>query len=158
MNAVYDILEAVKEEFRKIKGVNTVSFGRITDVDLDKTTIFPLSHIIMGDAFPNGNVTSFTLRIICADVVDFNNKEEDFDSFYGNDNTQDVLNTQFEVLNQFIMSLRRGDLRKANYEVADNIRLEPFMERFSNMLAGWTCELSILTPNASGLGSGGSGC
>lgn len=147
MNHVYDILETLKNELRATKGVNTVSFGSITDVDLDKTTIFPLSHVILGVTRHLGRVLEFDITIIMADIVDVNNKKTDGDEFYGNDNLQDVLNTQFEVGNRIISKMQRGDLFQSNYKVVSEPTLEPFMDRFSNVLAGYELNVSIQVQN-----------
>ena len=147
MNHVYDILEVIKDELRATKGVNTVSFGDIAEADLDKTTIFPLSHIILGNANHRGNVIEFDLKILMCDIVDHNNKKTDDDEFYGNDNMQDVLNTQFEVGNRLISKLRRGDLFRQQYRVVSDTILEPFVDRFSNLLAGYELNITIQVKN-----------
>ena len=67
--------------------------------------------------------------------------------FYGNNNLHDVLNTQFEVINSLIMKLMRGDLFKMKYQVTTEPTAEPFKERFSNELAGWSVDISIEIPN-----------
>ena len=47
MKHVYDILDVLRDELRSHPAVNTVSYGDITDLDLDKTTMFPLSHLLI---------------------------------------------------------------------------------------------------------------
>ena len=42
MTHVYDILEIIKDELLASPSVNTVTYGDLSEVDLDKTTIFPL--------------------------------------------------------------------------------------------------------------------
>lgn len=147
MNSVYNILDTLKTELRSIKGCNTVTFGDISDVDLDKTTIFPLAHIILGTAIPRGSVIEFNIKILAADIVDENNEAENFEDFYGNDNLQDVLNTQFEVLNRLVASIKRGDLFEANYQLVGDPQMNPFMDRFSNLLAGWETDIIIQIQN-----------
>lgn len=147
MNTVYDILDTIKNELRATKGVNTVSFGNITENDLDKTTIFPLSHVILGVSRHLGNIIEFNITILMSDIVDVNNSKTDGDEFYGNDNLQDVLNTQFEVGNRIVTKLRRGDLFRSNYKVVSDPTLEPFMDRFSNLLAGYELNATIQVQN-----------
>lgn len=146
-NHVYDILDTLKIELRNTVGVNTVSFGNITEVDLNKTSIFPLSHIILGTSRHLSNVIEFDITIIMADVVDENNLKETGDEFYGNDNLQDVLNTQFTVGNRIVSKMRRGDLFNNKYQILSDPTLEPFMDRFSNLLAGYELNVSIQIPN-----------
>lgn len=151
MTHVYNILETLKNELLASPSVNTVTYGDIADVDLDKTTIFPLSHILLDSATYGERTVTFDVKILCADIIDYNNKKEDFDLFYGNDNLHDVLNTQFQVINALIMKLKRGNLFKLNYQVTSNPVASPFKERFSNQLAGWSVDVSIEIPNGVGL-------
>jgi len=110
MTHVYDILEIIKDELLTSPSVNTVTYGDLSEVDLDKTTIFPLSHMLIDSANYKARKVVFNIKIIMSDVVDVNKEESDSDDFYGNDNLQDVLNTQFEVGNRLVSLLKRGDL------------------------------------------------
>ena len=147
MKHVYDILDTLKTNLRADINVNTVSFGQLSDIDLDKTTIFPLSHIILGETLHNKNMLEFSIKILMADIVDINDEEEGEDSFYGNDNLQDVLNSQFEVGNRIVSLLQRGSLFNSLYQVRNTPRLTPFIERFSNVLAGYELDLTIQVKN-----------
>jgi hypothetical protein len=147
MTHVYDILDTIKDELLASPSVNTVTYGDITDVDLDKTTMFPLSHILMDSVTYGERVVSFNIQILCADIVDYNKDKSDFELFYGNDNLHDVLNTQFEVINRLISKLMRGDLFEENYQVTTQPTATPFKERFSNELAGWSVDMTIDIPN-----------
>ena len=138
MTHVYDILDTIKDELLTNPSVNTVTYGDITDVDLDKTTMFPLSHMLIDSANYKERTVVFNIKLLCADIVDYNTKKADHELFYGNDNLQDVMNTQFEVINSLIMKLMRGDLFETNYQVTTEPAAQPFKERFSNELAGWS--------------------
>ena len=147
MKHVYDILDVIKDELRSSPSVNTVTYGDISDIDLDKTTMFPLSHLIIDNAAYGERTITFGIKVLCADIVDYNKEPTQFDQFYGNDNLHDVMNTQFEVINTLIMKLMRGDLFKGNYQLTTTPTAEPFKERFSNVLAGWTVDINIEIPN-----------
>jgi len=147
MTHIYDILDTIKDELLSSPSVNTVTYGDITDVDLDKTTMFPLSHLIIDSVTYGERVVSFNIQVLCADIVDYNTKKADFELFYGNNNLHDVLNTQFEVINRLIAKLMRGDLFKSNYQVTTQPTATPFKERFSNELAGWSADITIEIPN-----------
>jgi hypothetical protein len=126
--------------------VNTVTEGDIFKVDLAKQTIFPLAHIMVNTATFEGNVIRFNVSLIAMDIVDIS-KEESVNSYLGNDNEQDVLNTQLVVLNRAYEVMRRGDLSSDLYQVDGNPTCEPFTERFENLLAGWTMTFDVLIPN-----------
>ena len=49
MRAVYEVLDKIKDKLRQSPNIQTVSFGDIMEVDLNKTTMYPLAHIGMGD-------------------------------------------------------------------------------------------------------------
>ena len=147
MKHVYDILDVLRDELRSHPAVNTVSYGDITDLDLDKTTMFPLSHLLIDNASYGERTITFSIKLLCADVVDYNQSENQFDEFYGNDNLHDVMNTQFQVINSLITKLMRGDLFKSNYQVTSTPSAEPFKESYGNVLAGWTTVMQIEVPN-----------
>ena len=147
MNHVYDILDTLRDTLRAEKSVNTVTFGQLSDVDLDKTTIFPLSHIVLEQSIHYGNMLEFNVKILMADIVDINNEQTTYDDFYGNDNLQDVLNTQFEVGNKLVSLLKRGSLFANQYQVISNPTLTPFIERFEAMLAGYELDVTIQMKN-----------
>jgi len=147
MTHIYDILDTIKDELLSNPSVNTVTYGDIADVDLDKTTMFPLSHILIDNVTYGERIVSVNIKLLCADIIDYNTKKADFELFYGNDNLHDVLNTQFQVINSLIMKLMRGSLFKENYQVTTQPVAEPFKERFSNELAGWSTNIVIDLPN-----------
>ncbi len=80
------------------------------------------------------------------DIVD-ESKEPTTDIFIGNNNEQDVLNTQLAVLNKLVQVLRRGDLYSSQYQLEGDANLEPFVDRFENKVAGWTATLDVLVNN-----------
>ena len=49
MRQVYTVLDKLRLKLKENGITNTVTFGDILEVDLDKTTIFPLTHITLGD-------------------------------------------------------------------------------------------------------------
>lgn len=147
MKHVYDILDVLRDELRSHPAVNTVSYGDITDLDLDKTTMFPLSHLLIDSASYGERTITFSIKLLCADIVDYNQSESQFDEFYGNDNLHDVMNTQFQVINSLITKLMRGDLFKSNYQVTSTPSAEPFKESYGNVLAGWSTVIQIEIPN-----------
>ena len=53
MTQVYDLLDKLKDELRANNHVNTVSFGDITQINLDKTDIFPITHLNISNVVIN---------------------------------------------------------------------------------------------------------
>lgn len=143
MTGYYDVLNYIKTELELIPMVTTVTQGAIDDVDLNKQTLFPLSHIITNSATPTSNTLTFNMSIIAMDIVDIS-KYETTDIFVGNDNELDVLNTQLAVLDRLYKRLANAtnDLVEVS-----NPSFEPFTERFENYLSGWVLTLDITIYN-----------
>lgn len=146
MTGFYNVTKKIKDALAAEPFVNTVSFGSLDDIDLDKQTIFPLSHIIVNNCSVTSNTMTFNISILAMDIVD-ESKEEVTDIFVGNDNEQDVLNTQLEVINRVISLLQRGDLYTDLFQVAGAVGCEPFVDRFENKLAGWAASFDVLVQN-----------
>jgi hypothetical protein len=142
----YLLTDLIKEQLLNDEDVNTVTFGDITQVDLYKQSIFPLSHLIVNSVTSGENVLSFNISILSMDIVDVS-KEETTDIFVGNNNEQDVFNTQLSVLNKLIQKLRIGSLYRDLYQVVGDVSLEPFKDRFDNELAGWTATFDVMIAN-----------
>jgi len=146
MNGFYRVTDKIRETLQADVNCNTVTYGDITQVDLDKQTIFPLAHIIVNSVTSNDTVLRFNISVLAMDIVDVS-KEEVTNVFVGNNNEQDVLNTQLAVLNKLIQKLRIGNLYVDKYQVLDDVTLEPFRDRFENQIAGWTATMDIIIEN-----------
>jgi hypothetical protein len=146
MTGFYNVTKKIKDALNAEPFVNTVSFGSLDDVDLNKQTIFPLSHIIVNNCNVASNTMTFNISILAMDIVD-ESKDEVTDIFVGNDNEQDVLNTQLEVLNRVLAILQRGDLYTDLFQVDGAVGCEPFVDRFENKLAGWAATFDVLVQN-----------
>jgi hypothetical protein len=142
----YQLTDTIKDNLLNDINVNTVTTGDITDIDLSKQTIFPLSHIMINSVTTQEQVLSFNITVMSMDIVDVN-KEATTDIFTGNNNEQDVLNSQLAVLNRLISLLGRGNLYTTKYQLDGDPVCEPFYERFENQLAGWACTMNILIEN-----------
>lgn len=146
MVGFYSVIDNIKTELDSSPFVNTVTEGSIFEVDLNKQTIFPLSHIMVNNVSLEENAVRFNISVIAMDIVDVS-KTQTTDLFKGNDNEQDVLNTQLAVCQRLAASLYNGDLSDLNYQLDGNPSCEPFTERFENLLAGWTMTFDVLVPN-----------
>jgi hypothetical protein len=145
MSIFYEITTKIKDQLQLDAFVNTVTMGDIFDVDLNKQTIFPLSHIIVNSASYQGNIFVFNISILSMDIVD-ESKDNVTDIFRGNDNEQDVLNTQMMVANRFLEVLGRGVLAN-DYDLIGDVGFEFFTERFENKIAGVTYTFDVAIQN-----------
>jgi hypothetical protein len=134
---VYKIIKEIKDALLDEPFVNTVTEGDIFEIDLNKQTMFPLSHIIINQATHQGNVLSFNITILLMDII---NQKDD-------SNKVDIWNTQLLVATRVLNRLNRGDLRDVFFELTGNPTYEPFTERFENDLAGWAITFDVLVRN-----------
>jgi len=150
MQGFYNITERIRVQLAQDVFVNTITYGDIFRVDLKKQTIFPLCHVVVNNATMEGNVFRYNISVMAMDIVDISKDSIDntaLGQFRGNDNEQDVLNTQFAVLARLLKVLESGDLFTELYQLDGNPNIEPFTERFENYLAGWVASFDVLIPN-----------
>lgn len=151
MTNFYDIIDKIKEIAEQTDFTNKISFGDISDVDLDKKTNFPLIHIVIEAAVVTPRTINFNVRLIAADIVDYYKEGVNYDqSFFGNSNMQDILNSQLWVLTRLVTSLTAGGSRDVGFTIEESeTTMTPFLDRFENELAGWEADIIIKTPNTS---------
>lgn len=149
MRQFYDITTKLRDTLEAHSQVNVVTTGDIFDVDLNKQTIFPLSHIIVNQATFDGPTVLMNVSVVCMDLVDETkeNPRDQAEPFYGTSNEQDILNAQLAVINHVVQELRRGDLYLDLYQLEGNATAVPFTERFENLLAGWTATFDVRLAN-----------
>jgi len=138
-NLIEDLL--IADEY-----INTVTYGDISDVDLNKQTIFPLGHLIVNSITSSEQTLTFNVSILAMDLVNVE-KKPTTNWFRGNTNEQDVLNAQFKVLNKLLQKIRIGDLYREGYQIIGDVSFDPFTDRFENLLAGWAATFDIMINN-----------
>ena len=146
MKGFYQVTETIKNQLLADVNVNTVTTGDITRIDLSKQTMFPLSHLIVNNVGNEDNILRFSLSVLAMDVVNIS-KEEVVDIFLGNNNEQDILNTQLAVLNKLVQVLRGGTLHTDLYQLDGTPNFEPFYDRFEAEVAGWALSFDVIIPN-----------
>jgi hypothetical protein len=134
---VYRIIKEIKDVLLAEPFVNTVTEGDIFEVDLNKQTIFPLSHIILNSATHQGNVLSFNITVLLMDII---NQKDD-------SNKVDIWNTQLLLATRVLNRLNRADIASDFWELTGQPTYEPFTERFENDLAGWAVTFDVLVRN-----------
>ena len=144
MNSFFRVIDKIKEAVSAEPFNNEVTFGNIGDVDLSKQSLFPLSHITVNNATITENLVQHNMTVFFMDLVDINNAE-DASAFLGNDNTQDILNTQLTLATRVLRVLQKADAFREQFEIEGAASCEPFEDRFENHLAGWAVTFTINT-------------
>ena len=142
----YQITETLKTQLLADENVNTVTTGDITEIDLSKQTIFPLAHIIINNVSIQEQVLQFNITVLSMDIID-KSKEATTDIFRGNNNEQDILNTQLAVVNKLLGVLRQGTLYTTKYQLVSDGSVEFFYDRFENEMAGVACTFDVFVAN-----------
>ena len=151
MDIFYKVIDEVKETIEQYGFNNTVTFGEVSEIDINKLTNFPLAHIKLESVTHEEKTIVFNLKIIVCDVLD-SLKDKREDMYYRNSNMQDILNTQLVVATNLINKLRRLDLVDTRFARVDgSVTSEAFVERFENVLVGWEIDLDVTTFNGLGL-------
>jgi len=142
----YVITNKIEDILIEDNNINTVTYGDISDVDLNKQTIFPLAHVIVNSITSGEQTLSFNVSILAMDVVNVE-KNATKNWYRGNTNEQDILNAQFKVLNTLLQKIRIGSLYREGYQIIGDVSFEPFTDRFENLLAGWAATFDIMINN-----------
>ena len=142
MNSFYNIINKIKQVVTAEPFNNEITFGDIADIDLKKQSLFPLAHIMVNNMNIEEQHVTFNITLFLMDLVDISN-EPDTTLFLGNDNRQDILNTQAALATRVIRVLQKSDLYKDEFQLIGTASCEPFTERFDNMLAGWAVTFDV---------------
>jgi hypothetical protein len=136
---VHEVIDRLKQEFLNEPFCNTATDGDIFDVDLNKITIFPLTHVMCTGFQDLGSTVSFSFSVLCMDIIDETKKNES--------NKNSIWNAQSALILRVMSSIRRGKLRSENWQLQDVQTAVFFTERFENNLAGVEQSFTVLVPN-----------
>lgn len=146
----YRITGQIRQAIEATSRVNTITFGNLADIDLNKQNIYPIAHVTPENCTMNGATSTWSFNISIFDQVDFN-KDDVRDapvSFHGTDNVQDILNDTALTFHIWLDEFRRGDRYEDNLQLDGGVTLQSFLETQTNNLAGWSATISITAPNA----------
>jgi hypothetical protein len=145
VEALYEIIDTMNAELISNPFVNEVTVGTLTEIDLAKQTIFPLSHITLNSVTHNENTLGFDLTIFNLDIVNISKEEEI--GVYGNDNLFYILTNQLYVINRLLSRLRQSTIHNDGWELEGNPTSEVINKEMENMLAGYETNFTIYVPN-----------
>ena len=142
MRSYYNVIDSLKAVITEQEQNNNVSQGDIGDIDLSKQTIFPLAHIMVNSASIEENHVSFNITIYYLDLVDVS-KKDNSTLFLGNDNQQDVYNTQLALATRVLRVLQKANLYKDSFEILNASACNPLPKFSDNNLTGWESNFDI---------------
>ena len=138
-NNVVNTLKCLGEQHLEIQSTTT---GDITDIDLEKNTLFPLYHINPVSVDVSMSQKTFNFQLFVMDIVDADGDAE-----------QTVLSDTLQIITDLIAILKHGEIlygydashgEEERYFVDDDFSIEPFTERFDNSVTGWIVDVGII--------------
>tara|TARA_R110001599_G_scaffold265824_1_gene466512 strand:+ start:44 stop:574 length:531 start_codon:yes stop_codon:yes gene_type:complete len=153
-NNVIDTLKQLGTEHEQIK---TTTTGDIWKIDMDNETLFPLFHINPVNVSTGQSELTYNFQLFVMDAVTEkkNWTEEDLQSANYLSNEQEVASSCLQVCIDIISMMRHSqwqgagelDINDPVYFTEGEYTLEPFQERFDNLLTGWVFSIGILVQN-----------
>tara|TARA_R110000824_G_scaffold936_3_gene5441 strand:- start:152 stop:691 length:540 start_codon:yes stop_codon:yes gene_type:complete len=156
-NNVIDTLKQLGIEHEQI---TTTTTGDIYDIDLSKNTLFPLFHINPVSVTTSPSELTYNFQLFVMDAVSQkeNWTEANLQSATNLSNEQEVLSQCLQVCVDIIGVMRHSKWQSANasgtldidsavYFTEGEFSLEPFTERFDNLLTGWVFSIGIVVQN-----------
>lgn len=142
--------------------ISSVSIGDIYDIDLSKETLFPLMHINPIGVTTGESELVYSFQIFLCDLVSEKDNWQNYQALQLTklvdlkNNEQEVYNQQLAIAVDIISMLRHSrqqslagvdDINFPLYFTQDQFNIEPFSERFDNMLCGYVFEIGIKVMN-----------
>lgn len=143
MNALYRVLDDIRDHFLGDGMTQSVRFDSVETVGDDKNTTFSQVVVDLSSATPLNGSISLSLSLVAVDVIDVNKVKDSTDEFYGGDNYIDVLQSQMNVLTKFYNALRSGAL-STDYELQGQPVMTPFKD---NYIGGYIMNVNVVIPN-----------
>jgi hypothetical protein len=138
--------------------ITTVTTGDIFDINLEKMEKFALMHINPVNVTTGDFGLTYNFQIFICDLVSEKDNwtEANIQSANNLSNEQEVLSDTLQISIDIISMLRHSvqqsadgvdDIDEPIYFAEGQQTLEPFTERFDNLLTGWVFSLSVLVAN-----------
>ena len=142
--------------------IATVSVGDIFDINLEKMEKMVLLHINPTSVQTGDSELVYSFQIFICDLV---SEKDNWQTYQAEgltklldpkNNEQEVWNQTLDICTDFIGMLRHSsrqslegvdDINAPMYFTQDQFNIEPFQERFDNLLCGWTFTIGIRVMN-----------
>ena len=155
-NNAIDTLKNLGEEHKQI---TTTTTGDIWRIDMGDT-LFPLFHINPVNVTTGESSFTYNFQLFVMDAVTEkeNWTETNFQSADYLSNEQEVMSSCLQICTDIIGMFRHSKWQSANADGTQDIdepvyftqgqyTLEPFQERFDNLLTGWVFSIGIVVEN-----------
>jgi len=153
-NNAIDTLKQLGAEHEQIA---TTTTGDIWKIDLAKNTLFPLFHINPVNVTTGQSSLTYNFQLFVMDSVTEkeNWTEANIQSANYLSNEQEVMSSCLQICTDIIGMMRHSkwqgagelDINDPVYFTEGEYTLEPFQERFDNLLTGWVFSIGIVVQN-----------
>ena len=162
-NKTYNnVINTLKNIGNSHNQIETVTSGDIFDINLEKMEKMPLLHINPTSVATGDSELIYNFQLFICDLV---SEKDNWQTYQAKqlsklldpkNNEQQVWNQTLEICTDFIGMLRHSsrqsllgtaDINAPIYFTQDQFSIEPFQERFDNLLCGWTFTIGIKVMN-----------
>ena len=153
-NNVIDTLKQLGIEHDQI---TTTTTGDIWDIDLSKNTLFPLFHINPVNVSTSPSELTYNFQLFVMDLVSQKDNwtAANLQSTTNLSNEQEVLSQTLQICIDIIGIMRHSKWQTQAalecgppiYFTEGEFTIEPFTERFDNLLTGWVFSIGIVVQN-----------
>lgn len=123
--------------------VNNVSSGDIDTIDTSADAVYPLVHIVPTNVTAGVQQITFNFNVLAMDLVKKDRSNE-----------QQVLSDTLQILVDIIAQYKHGKMLNIQQNTSiygqpddKEYNLEPFNERFDNLVSGWNLTLNLTVPS-----------
>ena len=151
-------IDTLKQLGVEHKQINTTTTGDIWKIDMDET-LFPLFHINPVNVTTGQSSLTYNFQLFVMDAVTEreNWTEDNFQSADYLSNEQEVQSSCLQICTDIIGMFRHSKWQSADLTTLDidepvyfaegEYTLDPFQERFDNLLTGWVFQIGIVVEN-----------
>jgi len=159
VNKTYNnIINTLKNAGDVHANITTTTTGDIHDIDLSKNTLFPLMHINPVGVATKRATLDYTFQIFVMDLVSQDEEwtEQNIQSAAFLNNEQEVLSaslqTCIDLISMFRNSIYQSSQQNSDIDAPiafseEEFNLDPFTERFDNLLTGWVFQITLNVEN-----------
>ena len=132
LNQVQNALEAIATNHRQI---NSFGSGELYDIVTSGDTNYPLMYAMLENSTIGGRVESLVFNILIMDIVKGGRVNED-----------EVASDMLEIVKD-VIALLQAPTYEWEFD-SQSITIEPFTERFTDSVTGYSFKVTLLLPFA----------
>jgi len=150
-------IDTLKQLGAEHEQIATTTTGDIWKIDLAKNNLFPLFHINPVNVTTGQSSLTYNFQLFVMDSVTEkeNWTEANIQSANYLSNEQEVMSSCLQICTDIIGMMRHSkwqgagelDINDPVYFTEGEYTLEPFQERFDNLLTGWVFSIGIVVQN-----------